>query len=582
MNASSVKLKPGKSDTAGARCNVADFIAQQAEERPDQTAVIEAWSGRELTYAELDRNVNSITRGLRDMGIADGTRTALAVKPGIEFVETVFALFRVGAVPVVVDPGMGKDNMLKCVAEAEPEAMVGITAAHALSKVFGRAFKTVTRRVTIGRKLFWGGETLKSLKERSPESAEPADTRADTTAGILFTSGATGIPKGVIFEHGVFVGQTRMIRDAYDIQPGEVDVPCFALFALFSVAMGVTIVLPEMDFAKPATVDPAKLVKTIRDHNATMSFGSPAVWRRVGPYLVENNLKLPSIKRILIAGAPVPYETLAMFKGRLAEGGDLHTPYGATESLPFTTISASEILGETKLETQAGAGTCVGKPLAGVEGKVIRLTEGPIDSIDDVEELPPGEIGEIIVRSEVTTREYFQRPENTRLAKIRISDTAVPAVSAAGVSPLVRTGRMPVSHRMGDMGYFDDQGRLWFCGRVNHRVVTSSGTLYPVKVEALFNNHDAVARCALVGVGDRPRQTPAIVVELHGQHMPEEDLQQRIRDELLRMARAHEMTREIRHVLFKKELPVDVRHNAKIDRDRLARWAGFILPKEEA
>ncbi|MCA8936986.1 MAG: AMP-binding protein [Planctomycetes bacterium] len=562
MSVSEAQLKPQPASVhaEAPRCNVSDFIFEQAKQRPDQAAVIEHASGRELTYAQLAQNIDNIAFGLRQLGICDGARTAFAIKPGMEFVESVFALFRAGAVPVVVDPGMGVDNMLKCIEEAEPTALVGIPAAHMLSKLKKRSFRTVKQRVTVGRRWLWGGASLEELRARKVTGGEASPTTAETTAAILFTSGATGVPKGVVFRHGVFVGQTEMIRDAYGIQPGEIDVPCFALFALFSVAMGVTIVLPDIDFSNPGKASPAKVVDAINAHHATMSFGSPAVWKRVGPYLEQTGVTLPSVKRILIAGAPVPYATLAMFKDKLAPDGDLHTPYGATESLPFSTISAEEILTDTRLDTANGAGTCVGKPLDGVQAKVIRFVDGPIEIIDDAEELPVGEVGEIIVNSAVTTQEYFNRPENTKLAKIR----------GAGVS---------LWHRMGDTGYFDDQGRLWFCGRVNHRVETATGRLYPIPVEGVFNNHDAVSRCALVGLGDRPNQVPCIVLELQEGHMPAKDLRDRIRSELQRMAEAHELTKGITHFLFHEGLPVDVRHNAKINRDALKHWADTQLPE---
>ncbi|MCG3182730.1 MAG: 4-chlorobenzoate--CoA ligase [Planctomycetes bacterium] len=571
------------------RCNVSDFIFEQAKQRPDQAAVIEHASGRRVTYAELAKRIENITFGLTQLGICNGARTVFAIKPGIEFVETVFALFRAGAVPVVVDPGMGVDNMLKCIEEAQPTALVGIPMAHLLSKLKSHAFRSVKQRVTVGRRWLWGGASLDELRNRNATGTQAAPTTAETTAAILFTSGATGVPKGVVFRHGVFVGQTEMIRDAYGIQPGEVDVPCFALFALFSVAMGVTIVLPDIDFSNPGKASPARVVDAINAHHATMSFGSPAVWKRVGPYLEQTGVTLPTIKRILIAGAPVPYTTLAMFKGKLAPDGDLHTPYGATESLPFSTISASEILGETRHDTASGAGTCVGKPLPGVNAKVIRFLDGPIASLDDAEELPAGEVGEIIVNSPVTTQEYFNRPENNRLAKIGsagfqpASDVDVPSTAGSdGRRPTPIAGGTPALrlwHRMGDAGYFDARGRLWFCGRVNHRVETANGTLWPIQVEAIFNNHDAVSRCALVGLGDRPKQVPCIVIELHEGHIPEKDLRERIRGELQRMADAHELTRGIRFFLFHEGLPVDVRHNAKINREALKHWADTQLPE---
>ncbi|MCF6227283.1 MAG: AMP-binding protein [Planctomycetes bacterium] len=541
--------------------NVAMLLVDAAAKRPDATAIIEQKTGREITFGELAKRIANVAEGLHKAGIKRGTRTVLAVKPSIEFFEGVFGLFHAGAVPIVVDPGMGRKNLLACIKEAEPEALLGISAAHALSKVFRFAFRTVNKRVTVGGRWFWGGASLSRMAQTGDGKFPVADTSKHDLAAILFTSGSTGIPKGVKYQHGMFVGQTQAIQDTYGIKAGEIDVPCFALFALFSVAMGVTVVLPEMDMSNPASVDPAKIVAAIKDNQATMSFGSPAVWKKLGPWLQERDIKLPSVKRILIAGAPVPYSTLAMFEGRLAEGGDLFTPYGATESLPLSSISASEILGETAAKTTAGKGTCVGQPLELVECKVIRLTENAIADISDIEELGVGEIGEIIVKSPVTTQEYFQRPEQTKNSKI---------LDSTGVKPLRW-------HRMGDTGYFDAQGRLWFCGRVSHRVETSEGVMYPIQVEAIFNNHDAVNRCALVGVGDRPNQQPVMIIELNTGDLPPADLKQTLTEQLLKMAELQDLTRQVKTILFHKSLPVDVRHNAKINREVLAAWASGVL-----
>ncbi|MHC4840783.1 MAG: fatty acid CoA ligase family protein [Planctomycetota bacterium] len=547
---SAVQTPPPETTT----CNVASLLIEAAKLRPEATAIIEHKSGRSITFGELVKRIANIAEGLTNAGIGPGTRTVFAVKPGIEFFEGVFALFHAGAIPVVVDPGMGRKNLLACIKEAEPEALLGISAAHALSKVFRSAFKTVRKRVTVGGRWFWGGESMSALAQTGDGSFPVAGTRNDDLAAILFTSGATGIPKGVKYEHGMFVGQTNAIQQTYGIEAGEIDVPCFALFALFSVAMGVTVVLPNMDMSKPGSANPANVVNAVNQHKATMSFASPAVWKKVGPYLQQHDKKMSSLKRILIAGAPVPYSTLKMFEGRLADDGDVFTPYGATESLPLSSIAASTILGETAAKTAAGKGTCVGKLLDMVECKIVRLTEDAINTLDDADELPAGEIGEVIVKSPVTTQEYFQRPEKTRLAKID-------------------DGSPRKWHRMGDSAYFDEHGRLWFCGRATHRVETSDGVMYPVQVEAIFNNHDAVNRSALVGIGKRPNQQPAIVIELNTGQLPPEDLKEQLTKQLLEMAQLHDLTSPVKTALFHKCLPVDVRHNAKINREALAAWA---------
>jgi len=566
MTLTAEQPQPASTHAAPPRANVATFIAEQAIARPLATAVIEHRTGASITFGELAQRVENVAFGFTQLGICDGARAVLAVKPGIDFVVCVFAMFRAGAVPVVVDPGMGKANLLGCIEQAEPDALVGIPMAHALSLRYRSAFRTLKQRVTVGRRWLWGGATLKDLQARSVTGSNASPTTSNDTAAILFTSGATGVPKGVVYHHGVFVEQVRMIQQAYGIQTGEVDCACFALFALFSIAMGVTVVLPDMDFSRPASVDPARIVAAINDHKATMAFASPAVWREVAPYLEQNNLRLESLRRVLIAGAAVPYATLAQLKPRIAEGGEIFTPYGATESLPFASISATEVLAETRFETCNGAGVCVGKPLPNVHAKVVRIVDGPVASIEDVVECKPGEVGEVLVQSPVTTQGYFKNYDADMRSKIRVD-------AADGHSRTVSKAPSALWHRMGDTGCFDDKGRLWYCGRVSHTVRTAQGALYPEQVEGVFNNHQAVSRSALVGLGDHENQQPVVVIELHGGMPPGNDLKQRIETELLQMAQAHDLTRQVKRVLFHPALPVDARHNAKIDREALAKWA---------
>lgn len=533
------------------RCNVSHYITEQARTRPDATAIFEQATGRRITFGELERTIQSLAAGLTQYGICNGTRAILAVRPGIEFVALVFALFRAAAVPIVVDPGMGRKNMLACIGEAKPEALIGISAAHALSKVFRKPFASVTKRVTVGRRWFWGGKTYKQLASVDASSFKAPQTRANDLAAILFTSGATGVPKGVEYEHGMFDGQVRAIRDYFGIQPGEIDVPCFALFALFTVGMGCTIVLPDMDFSKPGSCDPAKIVAAIEQHKASLTFGSPAVWARVAPWLQYHDRKFPeSLRRILIAGASVPLRTHEDLAA-LLPNGRVHTPYGATESLPVACIDGHTLLEKFATRMKSGEGTCVGKPLPGVDVKIVSV------GATSMSPLPAGEIGEIIVSSATTTRSYFNRPQQTAASKIE--------VRATDHEP--RTTRF---HRMGDVGYFDAEGNLWFCGRANHVVHTAEGPLYPDQVEGVFNAHPMFERSALIGYPLGAAEQVAAVVVPPFEGLTEMTDQDWI-DELLELGARFKATRSIKRVVFDDNFPLDVRHNAKIDRIELAR-----------
>jgi acyl-CoA synthetase (AMP-forming)/AMP-acid ligase II len=546
--------------------NVAARLTTMARAMPEAIAVVEPLDHdrrgkrryRHVTFRELDEDSDRIARGLGEMGVPREARLALLVRPGIDFISLVFALLKARTVAILIDPGMGRRNLIHCLSEAEPDGFVAIPAVHAVRSLLGRRFRKARFNVTVGRRWFWGGTTLEQLRRGPRDGYEPAPTAADDPAAIIFTTGSTGPPKGVLYRHGNFDAQVEQIRDFYGIEPGEIDLPCFPLFGLFNCAMGVTAVIPDMDPSRPARVDPAKIVEAARDWNVTQAFGSPAIWDRVGRYCRRGGIQLDSLRRVLSAGAPVPADVLECMKACIHPEGDVHTPYGATESLPVASIAASEVLGETATataaETRRGAGVCVGHNFPGIRWKVLRIVDGPIPSPAEAEELPPGEIGELVVRGPVVTRQYFNRPEADALAKIGRGDE--------------------LYHRMGDAGYLDPVGRFWFCGRLAHRVLTADGPMFTIPCEAIFNQHPAIRRCALVGTGPPGRQRPAIVLEpLEGRMPRDHSGRQALLEEVRRLGQSNPLTAGIHDFLLHRSLPVDIRHNVKIFREKLALWA---------
>jgi acyl-CoA synthetase (AMP-forming)/AMP-acid ligase II len=324
--------------------------------------------------------------------------------------------------------------------------------------------------------------------------------------------------------------------------------------------MGVTTVIPDMDPRQPAKVDPRRIVAAVHDWHVTQCFGSPAIWNVVGRYCEQHQVQLTTVRRVLSAGAPVPPHVLQRMKQAIAPDGDVHTPYGATESLPVASISATEVLGQTAARSAQGAGTCVGRRFPEIEWRVIAISDNPLASMDQVRELPCGEIGELIVSGPVVTRAYVTRTEANALAKIADGSR--------------------FWHRMGDVGYLDADDRFWFCGRMAHRVITAQGTLFTIPCEAIVARHAAVYRSALVGIGPRLQQTPVMIVETWPEARPRSAAARRsLLDELHQLAQQHELTRSIerRHFLYHPSLPVDIRHNAKIFREQLGPWAAAQL-----
>ena len=559
--------------------NIADRLTASALRWPNQIAVVQPagrdsdgkYRYRTWTFSQLEAEATAIADGLLAWGVQPGQRLVLMVRPSFEFIALTFGLMRAGIVVVLIDPGMGRSNIFRCLKEINPDGFVAIPIVQAIRAIQRRCFPNARFNVTVsGRKWFWNGKTYSDLlaEGRKPK-ADRRDTVFQKLAAIIFTSGSTGPPKGVVYEHSMFDAQVDLLRDFYGIQPGEVDLPGFPLFGLFNAAMGVTTVIPDMNPAHPARVDPERILAHLRDWNVTQAFGSPAIWNRVGRHIEATGTKLPStLRRVLSAGAPVPVPVIERMRRAFSHpDADIHTPYGATESLPVASISGREVLEQTAPLSRQGAGTCVGRTFPNIEVQIIEITDAPICSTSDIRPLPSGEIGEIIVRGFSTTREYFQRPDATAIAKINVE----------APSPLLPVSPSPLPlfwHRMGDVGYLDEQNRLWFCGRKAHIVETKLGRMFTIPCEAIFNNHPHVFRSALVGVGSKPAQRPVIIVEPEAGQFPKSTSDKdRFRTELLKLAQANPLTASIETILFHRSLPVDIRHNVKIFREKLGPWA---------
>ncbi len=544
--------------------NIATVLAESSSRTPYKRAVVHPRGRNEaghtlyeqLTFLQLHELSDAYAWGLAGQGAKPGCRVLLMVRPGLDFIALTFALFKTGASPVLIDPGMGWGRFTQCVEEVAPDMFLGVPRAHLLRWLFPRRFAAVRRFITLGRRRLPGTPRLPDLCVPGRGPFPIQQTEAEDEAAVLFTTGSTGPAKGVVYTHGVFQAQLEIIRKHYGASPDQIDLPCFPLFALFSIGLGMTVVIPDMDPTRPAAVDPERIIGPILDHGVSFSFGSPTLWRRVSRYCADRGIRLPCLKTVLMAGAPVPEELhRTMLRDVLGSGGEVHTPYGATEALPIASFTGSEMLAETAGTARAGGGICVGRPLPGFAVRVIRILDTAVPEWDDSLVLPQGEVGEFVVRGPTVTRRYLNRPEATRLAKIH--DGA------------------DIWHRMGDVGRIDGSGRLWYFGRKTHRVETARGTLFTIPVETLINRHPKVYRSALVGVtrDERGPRIPVVVVEpSQGAFPVGKTARREFEAELRALARESPVTADIGEFCFLRSFPVDIRHNAKIRREEIAHW----------
>jgi len=455
--------------------------------------------------------------------------------------------------PAILYPGMGIRAMVSVLAESEPEAFIGVPKAHLLRLVYPQVFKTVKIKFVTGPVSFPGAKRLEYPVKVNPGQYPiyPGDPKE--MAAIFFTSGSTGPAKGVIYTSGMLNNQIEITKSQFNIGSDEIDLITFPLLGLFAICHGNSSVLADMDMLHPAKLNPGKIIKNIQDFSCKQMFGSPMVLTRLAEYGLQKRTKLPSLRTIISAGAPVHRTILESFGRLVSESAEIHTPYGATEALPVTDITASELLRIYSAEPENETPVCIGIPVEPLDVKILEISDKQILSWENARLMPVNEVGEIVVKGPWVSTGYFKRHDADNLSKIpdRVTNE--------------------IWHRMGDLGKIDLHGRLWFYGRKSHRVITSEGTLFTIPCEAVFNRHPDVERSALVGVhlNISGLKRPVICIQIKPGFYPTKKLT----EELLELGSSFLITKGISDILFKKDFPVDPRHNAKIFREKLALWA---------
>ncbi len=552
-----------------------------AEEIPTTSAVITPrWvrdpiNGSSLhyshtTYGELSKLSNQYQRGLNDLGLTAGDRVLMLVTPGADFLALSLAVAGRGATPVFVDPGIGFEKLIRCIKDIDPHVFIGSPRAQLLRFLRRSLFHRVKFYVTASEWAFSRGYSLGYFKRFANAPIAPVplpilhrdgSLRATDAALIAFTSGATGTPKGVVFTNSMLAEQLRIIREVLGQECGARDLTLLPIFSLYNVALGIASVFPTMPPGKPLGLDPAQVIKLVGDLGIQSSFGSPSLWNKIAEYALRTRATLPTMKRVFMAGAAVPQATLDLVK-RVIPNGEASTPYGATEALPMTFITATALAQYERQAASTGElGTLVGSPIAGLEIRIIESSSEPIWSIEQCRILGVGEIGEVIVRGANVSPEYLHRPDANKVGKIRDGEG--------------------FWHRMGDLGYLDSHGSLYYCGRKSHSVYTDVRAYHSVPIEEIFNTLPKIRRSALVGV--RGGREPALVVEPYPEHWPESsELEETFRAELRALGDKSDLTRGIELFFFHRSFPVDARHNAKIFRDQLGDWADKLLVMKRA
>ncbi|WP_437544564.1 AMP-binding protein [Sorangium sp. So ce367] len=528
--------------------------------RSDDPAVIfcsrdhetSALAYRSMTFTSLLRRSDTFAEQLVRLGIRPKSTVAFSVHPTSGYAELLFALFRIGSVPVFIDATMDLSGMSACMSECAPTHLIGdshfvnhymkhrgsLSAVEGIIEVSSREDDVVLR--------FERPEPL------AVEAGLPPDSgfEEEDPLCIFYTTGSTGIPKGVVWTNEILLQHLRIQEKLYGSGDDHIDLVTFPFFMLTALAQGRTCVLPPVDFSSPAAFDPSVLVEVMNTTRATYCFASPVVWHNIIDFCRRRGTRIPGLRYTTSAGATVPLKTVRGLVD-VAPNAKVCVPFGATEAiLPISTIDAVEICEETWQETDAGKGICLGRPVPGLTVSVIPIVDHPISTLDEATVLNAGQVGELIVKGPTVTTRYHRRPEATRRAKIHET---------------LPDGRVDVWHRLGDAGYIDSKGRVWYCGRITFGIEVDGAWYFPDQVEAVFNAALDVYRTAATTFERDGSTAIALAVQKEREGACSNDV---IYAKIIDISKKYGFPIEAVY-FYDDAFPVDPRHNVKIERDRI-------------
>ncbi|WP_258370769.1 alpha/beta fold hydrolase [Curtobacterium sp. MCLR17_034] len=529
----------------------------RASDEPALVEMAAAGGPRTITWRLLARRVDEIAAGLDDLGVRSGDRVSLLVTPGADLTAVLYACVRIGAVVVVADAGLGLGGLTRAVRGARPDwiigALPGLGAARALGWP-GRRIATLSLPAP-ARKALRVEHTLVDVARRGARrlahgAALPAAPSPDAPAAVLFTSGSTGPAKGVVYTHG----QLSAVRDAlatqYDVGVGTGLVAGFAPFALLGPALGARSVAPDMDVTAPRTLTAKAVAASVAAADATVVFLSPAALANVVATASEltdaDRQALKGVRLFLSAGAPVSAALLTAAT-ELMPNASAHTPYGMTEGLLMTDVDLDGVRAAGRSDDE---GICVGVPAANVRVRIAPL-DGSGHSTGALTD-EPGVTGEIVVAAPHVRDHYDRLWRTDRVSRLGVDD--------------------PRGHRTGDVGHLDAAGRIWVEGRLQHVLTTPDRVVTPVGPEQRIEGVDGVGRAGVAGIGPVGTQQVVAVVETD----PAVRRPGLASPSLAAAVRAAAGV-PLAAVLVVPVLPTDIRHNSKVDRTRLSRWAAAVL-----
>ncbi|HPQ39068.1 MAG TPA: AMP-binding protein [bacterium] len=517
--------------------NVVFCLKEKAANSPDTPAMI--MPSETITFGELWARVDRFGTGIERAGICPGDRLICMIPMSADLYIVILGILKIGAVAVFVDPWIGMKSIARFASYAEPVGFFGIPKSHFL-RLLNIKLAMLPVTLTTGTAL-WSLPAKYSLKAMLKYSGDGriAPVQPADTALITFTSGSSGTPKGVNRTHGFLLAQHQALKTEFPCHHDDVDMSMFPVFVLNNLGLGIPTVVPAMDFKRAASVSGERVCRQMQRCNVTTCTASPPFIQNLAEYLDESKEPL-KLRRILTGGAPVSDTRLRFWRSTFRHT-EICVVYGSTEAEPVAHIDADKRLTLTKRDSTI-QGYCAGKPCRQIRARLVPINRNFVDSPVEFPRMsfPPGTVGELIVSGDHVCRDYFRNPEAVAVNKLTDQNGAV-------------------WHRMGDTGYFDSDGYFWITGRVHSTIFRDSLPVHAQLIEQAVSR-DGIDQVAAVGI-PHPDLGEEVIVVIRSESLVDKAT--------VRAALTAAGLTADRIIQTRVPLPVDPRHNAKIDYSKL-------------
>jgi long-chain acyl-CoA synthetase len=449
---------------------LANLLREHAESRPDREALV--GGDRRVTFAELQERSSRAANALREAGVGPGDRVALLTRNTTEYFEVVFACSKIDAVAVGLNWRLAPRELADILHDAEPSLLV-VDPMHA-DQVPGPEDRPENLPMV----------TLGDEYEERLASSSPADPQVesgpDSAILVLYSSGTTGRPKGIVLTNRNLSYSAIMADELFRMDPDCVHLVVSPLFHIGGIGTGLTSVRIGGTTVILADASPQLILDTIEQERVTHAFLVPAVIQRLVELAEAEDRDLSSLQIVSYGAAPMT-EALLRRSLKVLRCGFVHC-YGMTESAG-TVVALPPEEHEPEGE-RSRLLRSIGRPLSWLEVRVTRL--------DGSEEAPPGEVGEIWVRSEQCMTGYWRQPDATAATLVE--------------GEWLRTG---------DGAYTDDEGYYFLADRIKDMIISGGENIYPAEVENVLADHPAVSEVAVIGVPhEKWGETPKALVVL--------------------------------------------------------------------